>query len=39
MFVAEVMSTCSGMHNLPYCQEMLEGMALWIIVLMGLPSL
>lgn len=34
MFVAEVMSTCSGMHNLHYCQEMLEGMALWSIVLM-----
>lgn len=34
MFVAEVMSTCSGMHHLHHCQEMLESTALWIIILM-----
>lgn len=34
MFVAEVMSTCSGMHHLHHCQEMLENPALWIIILM-----
>jgi len=34
MFVAEVMSTCSGMHHLRHCQEMLESTALWIMSLM-----
>lgn len=34
MFVAEVMSTCSGMHHLHHYQELLESTALWIIILM-----
>ena len=34
LFVADVMSSCSGMHHLHHCQEMLENTALWIIILM-----
>lgn len=36
--LAEVISTCPGLHNLHYCQEMLERTVLRIIVFMVLSS-